>query len=249
MITAIIVDDEVHAIDRLKNLLETHCPEIELLAACTDIEAAFQQINLLKPQVVFLDVQIHNSTGFDLLKRFSNIDFSVIFKTAYEKYAIQAFRFGAVDYLLKPIDPDELAIAVKKLKEKQAKDRMYENLEIIAQNMLHFKMRDKKITIPTLYGMEMLNIQEILYLQSDINYTTLFLKNNRKMVVAKTLKEFEGILIPYNFFRLHNSYLVNLSYAKSYIKGKGGSVKLEDGTEIEVSVRRKEEFLKRLAEM
>ena len=249
MITAIIVDDEVHSIDRLKNLLDTYCPEITVLAACVDIETAFRQINLLKPQVVFLDVQIHNSTGFDLLKKFQQIDFSIIFKTAYERYAVQAFRFGAVDYLLKPIDPDELSVAVKKLKNKQAKERMYENLEIVAQNMLHFRKQDKKIAIPTLQGLEVLNVQDILYCQSDVNYTTMHLKDKKKIVVAKTLKEFESILTPYNFFRLHNSFLVNLSYTKSYNKGKGGTVKLEDGTEIEVSVRRKEEFLKKLLEM
>lgn len=249
MITAIIVDDEVHSIDRLKNLLDTYCPEVTVLAACADIETAFQQINLLKPQAVFLDVQIHNSTGFDLLRKFQHIDFSVIFKTAYEKYAVQALRFGAVDYLLKPIDPDELTVAVKKLKDKQAKERMYENLEIVAQNMLHFRKLDKKIAIPTLQGLDVLNVQDIIYCQSDINYTTLHLRDKKKIMVAKTLKEFEGILTPYNFFRLHNSYLVNLSFAKSYIKGKGGSIKLEDGTEIEVSVRRKEEFLKRLLEL
>lgn len=249
MINAIIVDDEEHAVNRLTNLLSTYCPEVIILTACSDIETAYEQINLLKPQAVFLDVQIHDSTGFDLLKKFEQIDFGVIFKTAYEKYAVRAFRFSAIDYLLKPVDPDDLIAAVNKLKDLQTRDRILENLDIVAQNMLHFRRQDKKITIPTVQGVEILNIQDIMYCQSHVNYTTLFLKTGKKITVAKTLKEFEGLLVPYNFCRVHNSYLINLAFVKSYNKGKGGAVKLENGTEIEVSVRRKEEFLNKLSEL
>lgn len=249
MIKAIIVDDEEHAVSRLSNLLDTYCPEVDIIAVCLDIETAFEQISLLKPQVVFLDVQIHNLTGFDLLKKFNRIDFKIIFKTAYEKYAVQAFRFSAIDYLLKPVDPDDLIEAVKKIHDIQEKEKTLENLSIVSQNISHFKRQDKKITIPTIQGIEILNIRDIMYCKSDVNYTTLFLKSDKKITVAKTLKEFEGILAPYDFFRVHNSYLINLSFVKSYNKGKGGYIKLENGTEIEVSVRRKEPFLQKLSDL
>lgn len=249
MIEAIIVDDEEHALSRLGNLLKTYCPEIKILAACSDIETAHQQINTLKPQVVFLDVQIYDSTGFELLKRFRNIDFGVIFMTAYERYAVQAFRFSAVDYLLKPIDPDELVEAVKKLHELKTREKILENIELISENISNFRLRNKKITIPTLHGIEILNVQEIIRCQSEINYTTLFLENGKSLMVAKTLKDFEKLLTSYNFFRVHNSHLVNLSFVKSYNKGKGGFLKLENGAEIEVSVRRKEELLRKIALM
>lgn len=249
MIRAIIVDDEEHAINRLSNLLLMYCPEVAVVATCSDIETAYEQINILKPQVVFLDVQIHNLTGFDLLKKFDKIDFGVIFKTAYEKYAVQAFRFSAIDYLLKPVDPDDLIHAVKKIQNIQEKEKMLESIHIVHQNISHLKLQSKKITIPTIQGIEILSIQDIMYCKSDVNYTTLFLTTNKKITVAKTLKEFEGILTPYNFFRVHNSYLINLSFIKSYNKGKGGYIKLENEVEIEVSVRRKEEFLRKLAEL
>ena len=249
MITAIIVDDEKHASNRLFNLLKTYCSDVQVIATCNNIESAYKQITLLKPQVVFLDIQINDVTGFDLLKKFKQINFGVIFKTAFEKYAVQAFRFSAVDYLLKPVDPDDLIEAVNKIKNIQIQHKILENLDIISQNMLHFRKHDKKISVPTTQGLEILNIQDITHCKSDINYTTIFLNNEKRITVAKTLKEFERLLSPYNFCRVHTSYLVNLSFIKSYNKGKGGTIKLNNGTEIDVSVRKKEEFLRKLSQM
>lgn len=250
MIKAIIIDDEKHCIDRLNNLLKDYCPEITVSENCADIDSAFEKINELKPDVIFLDVQIHDVTGFDLLKKFEKLDFEVIFMTAFEQYAVQAFRFSALDFLLKPIDSDDLISAVEKLKNKIGrKGNSLENLELMIQNFNNFRQKNKKITVPTVYGFEMISTQEILYCKSDVNYTTLFLKGEKSFTVAKTLKEFENVLSLYNFFRINNSYVVNLEYIKTYNKGKGGFITLENDAEIEVSSRRKDEFFRQLEKL
>lgn len=247
MIKAIIIDDEKHCIDRLSVLLGDFCPEIRVLGSCLDIDTAYEKINDQQPDVIFLDVHINEATGFDLLRKFEKIDFEIIFMTAFEHYAVQAFRFSALDYLLKPIDSDDLISAAEKLKNKIGRrSNVSENLELLLQNFSNFKQKNKKITVPTIYGFELVATDDILYCKSDINYTTLFLKDKKTLTVARTLKEFEAVLYPYNFFRVNNSYVLNLEYIKSYHKGKGGFITLENGTEIEVSSRRKEEFFRKL---
>ena len=252
MIKAIIVDDEQHCIDRLSVQLSQHCGQsIHLAGSFSTIEAGLQAIKSLQPQLVFLDVQIHNKTGFDLLQQVRDKSFEVIFTTAYEKYAVQAFRFSAIDYLLKPVDPEDLVQAISKITLKKPVDELSRKLETLLDNMEQLKQYTppKKIIVPTINGFELLPVIDIIRCQSDINYTTIFMKDRQKLVVAKTLKEFEEMLEDYNFFRVHNSHLVNLAYVKSYNKGKGGSVLMIDSSEIEVSTRRKDDFLKKLAEM
>ena len=250
MITSIIIDDEKHCIDRLENLLKDFCAEVKVLAKCSDIDTAFEKIKMLKPDVIFLDVQINEFTGFDLLKKFDKIDFEIIFMTAFEHYAVQAFRFSALDFLLKPIDAGELVSAVEKFTNKSSSASPdisnSGNIEILLQNLQNIRTQNKKITIPTIYGFEVIATQDILYCKSDVNYTTLVLKDEKTFTVARTLKDFEGVLEPYRFFRINNSYIVNLDYVKSYHKGNGGFVTLENNTEIEVSSRRKDEFFKKM---
>lgn len=250
MIKTIIIDDEKHCIDRLNNLLKEYCPEITVLENCSDINSAVEKINELKPDIIFLDVRFHDVTGFDLLRKFEKLNFEIIFMTAFEQYAVQAFRFSALDFLLKPIDSDDLISAVEKLKRKIGrKENSLENIELMLQNFNNFRQKNKKITVPTIYGFEMISTQDILYCKSDVNYTTLFLKDGKSFTVARTLKEFENALSQYHFFRISNSYVVNLEYIKSYNKGKGGFVTLENNTEIEVSSRRKDEFFRKLEKL
>ena len=247
MIKAIIIDDEQHCINRIEHILKEYClNEVELTGSFETVDEGLAAIKKLKPQLVFLDVEIHDKTGFDLLKQIPEIDFEVIFTTAYDKYAVQAFKFSAIDYLLKPVDADELQQAINKLKEKFSKTEMSQKLDALFHNLKTIKSGSKKICVPVLNGLIFLNIEDIVRCESSINYTTLFMKDKQKILVAKTLKEFEELLSEYNFFRVHNSHLLNLDYIKSYNKGKGGSVSMTDGSEIEVSTRRKEEFLKRL---
>ncbi len=247
MIKAIIIDDEQHCIDRLMMLLSRNSGNmVELLASVQSVEEGLTAIKTYKPQLVFLDIEIGNKTGFDLLKQLPEINFEVIFTTAYDKYAVQAFKFSALDYLLKPIDTDELQAALKKLNDKVSQKDIAGKFDALFHNLKNIQSASKKICVPVLSGLVFIQTDDIIRCESNVNYTTLFLKDKQKLLVAKTLKEFEEMLTEYNFYRVHNSHLLNLAYIKMYNKGKGGTVTMNDGSEIEVSTRRKDDFLKRL---
>jgi two-component system, LytTR family, response regulator len=245
MIQAIIIDDEQHCTDRLAGLLKDHhADSIRLAATVASVKDGIKAIKEYQPDLIFLDVQIHDRTGFDLLRECGSINFKIIFATAYDRFAIQAIKFSAIGYLLKPIDEDDLAEALNKLKETTV-----ENTSLMAgviENNLNQHIKKKRLTIPTGNELLFLNIDEIVRCHSDVNYTTIYKNDKQKIVVAKTLKEFEELLADQDFFRVHNSDLINLAYIKSYNKGKGGSVVLQDGTELEVSTRRKDDFLKKM---
>lgn len=248
MINAIIVDDERHCVDRLSGLLNDHCrSSVRILDSYNTIETAIEGSLKLQPDLVFLDMQIHDKTGFDLLKGIDEINFDVIFTTAYEKYAVQAFKFSAVDYLLKPIDADELKNAVERMQKRLSKIETAQKIDNLLDNMKAMNAASKRIGIHTVSGISYIAVGDIIRCESDINYTTIYLTGNKKMVVAKTLKEFEDLLAEYNFFRVHNSHLVNLSLVKNYYKGKGGYIAMEDGSNIDVSTRRKDDLLKKLS--
>lgn len=250
MISAIIIDDEQSCIDRLSGLLETHCAETIRLAGTADsVAKGIQAIHSTQPGLVFLDVQIGSETGFDLLRQIGEIRFEVIFTTAFEKYAVQAIKFSAADYLLKPVDPDDLLQAVDRLKAKISKEEMSQKLDVLFHNLKTIEGASKKISVPTINGFEFLQVGDIIRCESDVNYTSIFLKGKQKLTVAKTLKEFEELLSEYNFFRVHNSHLINLSHIKKYNKGTGGYVTMMDNSEVEVSTRRKDEFLRRIGGM
>jgi two-component system, LytTR family, response regulator len=248
MMKAIIVDDEQHCVDRLTNLLQHHhAGAVQPVAAAASVKEGLKLIKEHQPDLIFLDIQIHDRTGFDLLRECGTINFKIIFTTAYDRFAIQAIKFSAIGYLLKPIDEDDLAEALSKLKETSV-----ENTSLMAgviENNLNQPIKKKRLTIPTGNELLFLNIDDIVRCHSDVNYTTIYKNDKQKIVVAKTLKEFEELLADQDFFRVHNSDLINLTYIKSYNKGKGGSVVLHDGTELEVSTRRKDEFLKRMTEL
>ena len=248
MIRAIIVDDEQHCIDRLSMLLKDHFGRaIDVIEACRTVEEGVRAIHSLQPGLVFLDVQIHDKTGFDLLNQLNKRDFEVIFTTAFDNFAVQAFRFSAIDYLLKPIDPDDLQEAISKLQNKISTTDASSKINLLLENMKEVNALSKRIRVPVFNGFVMIPVNEIIRCESAINYTTFFLKDKQKLLVAKTLKEYDEMLSGYHFFRIHNSHLVNLAYVKSYNKGKGGSVILTDGSEIEISTRRKDEFLLKMA--
>lgn len=243
MIKTIIVDDEQHCIDWLKDMLARQ-PDVDVITACRSVDEAEKLLKHLTPDVVFLDVQIHDKTGFDLLRRLEQVDFEVIFTTAYEKYAVQAFKFSAVDYLLKPIDEDELKLALEKVSEKLKTKDFSEKMDVLLSNVQH-SGRHKKITIPTQDGYLFQDISEIVRCQSEGNYTHIFINGAKQPVlVSKTLKTFEDLLTEHGFFRIHNTHLINMGFISKYTKGKGGYVTLKDHTVLEVSTRRRDEFLK-----
>jgi two-component system LytT family response regulator len=243
MIKAIIIDDEQHCIDRLEALLKPYSNTITVIGSYLTVDAGVQGIEGLCPDVVFLDVQIHERTGFDVLKTVKQLNFEVIFTTAFEMYAVQAFKFSAIDYLLKPIDADDFKLAIDKLSQKIESKDFSKKVKVLLDNIAKNDVQ-KKITIPTLDGLEFLEVANIIRCEADINYTIIHTKDGRKIMVAKTLKSFEALLTDCNFFRIHNSHLINLNHLVKYTKGKGGYVTLIDHSTIEVSVRRKDDFLK-----
>lgn len=247
MIKSIVIDDEQHCIDRIQRLLATHCADdIQQLSPVSDIETAHRVVQQEKPDVLFLDIQIGQDTGFDLLGMFTETDFDVVFTTAYEHYALQAFKFSATDYLLKPVDVDDLLGTVGRLIEKRRQSPGMPDLGMLMQNLAFSQQQSKKVAIPTLTGFSLVSVGDIVRCRSEVNYTIIYMRDNTELMVAKTLKEFEIMLTPYGFARIHNSHLVNLDFIRHYHKGKGGYVILDDGSEIEVSVRRKEVLLESL---
>lgn len=245
MIKAILIEDEKSSADRLQHFLEAdHQDSIQVVAWINSVRQALEFFKKESVDLVFLDVELGKETGFELLNHLGKIDFQVIFTTAHQEYAIQAIKHAALDYLLKPIDRDELKMAVEKVK--KGRGRSIESLENLLKHLRYQEKLGQKIALPSLLGIEYVPIQEILRCQADINYTHFFLKGGRKITVSKTLKEFEVQLLPHGFFRVHNSHLVNLAEVKFYQKGKGGSLLLSDGSEVEVASRRKEELIQLL---
>ncbi|MCI5058991.1 MAG: LytTR family DNA-binding domain-containing protein [Flavobacteriales bacterium] len=241
---AVIIDDEEKARENLKFLLEEFCPEVKPVALVGTIDAAVEAIKQHQPDFILLDIRMKGETGFQLFDKLESVDFEIIFTTAFDEYAIQAFKLSAIDYLLKPIDVEELKDAVAKVSKMQNKMQSKEKVTNLIKNLDGEQNNLTKLALPTFDGLSFVKIEDILRCESDENYTKFFLKDGSKRLVSKTIKFYEELLTPHNFFRVHRSHMVNLEYVTDYYKGDGGSVKLVDGTEVMVSRRRKEDFLK-----
>lgn len=247
---AIIVDDETNAREVLSNLLRLFSPEIEVCGEARDVDEGIKIIREHAPDLVFLDIQMPGKSGFELLTSFKEIRFGVIFTTAYQEFAIKAFRFSAIDYLLKPIDPEELQAAVEKYVVKN-QNVEGEQLQILKEclddtrNFLNQRQKNEgqRIALPTAEGIHFVQLGEIIHCESLGSYTKFHLQKGPAIVVSRLLKEYEEILDNFFFFRVHQSSIVNLDQIKKYVRGDGGQVWMSDGTEIEVSRRRKEDFL------
>lgn len=248
MIKTIIIDDESKGRTILKTLLEKYCRNVEVLELADSAENGIIAIKKHKPDLIFLDIEMPHENGFDMLKKLDLIDFEVIFVTAFDHYAVKAFKFSATDYLLKPIDAEELITAVSRVESKIQK-KPQEKMEVLFNNLRSFQNPYNKIGIPTRDGIIFIPINEVIRCESEINYTRFYLQKGEKMLASKTLKEFEELLTEYNFFRVHKSHLINLHHIKRYVKGEGGTVILSDNSEVEVSRRNKEQFLKRLGNL
>lgn len=239
----IIVEDEKHQQERLKELLVKHFPELNIFGIASSISEATAMLATTKPDLVFMDVILPPHTSFDLLSTLEHIPFEIIFTTSFEEYAVKAFRLSAVDYLVKPVVKDELIKAIEKFKQKRAEKEASMHIRNLLENMQVSKAEHTKIALPTLTGYLFLKVKDIIRCESDNTYTTFFTVDKRKIIVSKTLKECEQMMIDYRFYRVHNSHLINLEYITEYIKGEGGIVKMLDGSQIDVSRRRKEEFM------
>lgn len=239
--TAIIVDDEKHCRDVLALLLQKYCPQVQILASCPSAQAGVEAITLHRPDMVFLDIEMPGMNGFDMLEACRYTNFKLIFTTAYNEYAIKAIRHNALDYILKPVDKDELVQAV----ERAWQDRSSQSSAHV-EGLIEYLNKQKtgdRIALPTLEGLQILQSEDIYYCESDGGYTRFFLSNGKVSLISKTLKEVEDVLESKGFCRIHNSYLINLRFVQKYIRGDGGEVIMANGSNIPVSRNKKQDFL------
>jgi two-component system, LytTR family, response regulator len=244
----ILIDDEPDSLALLNWQIEKECPELKVVALCQGAQEAMQQIEKRAPDVVFLDIEMPGMNGLQLLQRLPEIHFAPIFITAYSQYAIKAIKLGAFDYLLKPVQRAELKTTVERLLQKRLHSSSVEmktSLQILL-DQLHDVRKAPKITIHTAEQTYFVDISEVLYLQSDNNYTHFFLKNGRPLLVARTLKYFEGLLEEHGFFRVHASFLINLNAVSSIRKGEGGGIILSNGVQIPIARSKREQLFGRL---
>lgn len=239
----ILVDDELPSLENIQQKIIEFCPDLEIVATTQKPETAIKLIEQHHPDLVFLDIEMPRMNGFKMLEEIPEIDFEVVFTTAYNFYAIDAVRISAFDYLVKPISVNDLQNTVARLLKKTGHPAG-QKLDIQPQNISPSKLQTDKITISTNDGVEFHEIGSIIRIESSSNYCKVFFMDGKSMLVTKLLKDFEETLLPYRFFRIHNSHLINLNYIKKYIRGDGGQVILENNETIDVSRRKKEEFLK-----
>ena len=244
MIKCIIVDDEIGAREILVEMLKLYCNDIEIIGLAHNVDSAYEIINNLTPDLVFLDIKMPNGSGFDLLEKFSKIDFQVVFVTAHEEYAIKAFRFSAIDYILKPIDPSDLITAVEKASDNNHINDIDKQFKTMKDNFYpESTPAEKKIVLRTTENIYVIPISEVIRCQSEKNYTYFYFTNRERIIVSKTLKEFEEILIDHGFMRIHRSNLINLRYINRYDRSEGGYVIMVDNSRVDVSFRKKERLI------
>lgn len=241
-IRAILIDDELTSLKNLQQKLEEFCRQVTVVAALQNPEEAIPLIKNTNPDVIFLDIEMPKMSGFRMLEELGDYHAEIIFTTAYNHYAIDAMRISAFDYLVKPVAIEELERAVSRLLGKRAL-QTNERLNILRQSIKDNQSQENKIAVPLSDGLEFIVIKNIIRIESSSSYSRIFLLNGESILVTKLLKEFEDLLIPYRFFRVHNSHLINLNYIKKYLRADGGQVLLDNGDLIDVARRKKEEFI------
>ncbi len=246
MLKALIIDDEENSRAALKGKLDLFCPDIRPITEAGDIDSAISEMVSGKPDVMFLDVKLACETGFELLERVRDEEIQwngqVIFTTAHDEFALKAIKFSALDYLLKPIDPEELVKAVRKVQQINSVEPT-ENVSVLLENFRSATSSPKKIVIPSSDGMHIIKVSDILRCESSSNYTQFVLKTGKNLLASKTLKEFDNMLSDHNFERIHKSHLVNMNYVKRYVQSDGGYVIMEDDSRIPVANRKKEHLM------
>jgi two-component system LytT family response regulator len=245
-IRSLIIDDEPPAREVLCKLLATSFPQVSVTGQASTIEESITLINDHRPDLLFLDIELGQENIFDMLKRLSPVSFDIIFITAHNSYAIQAIRFSALDYILKPVSKDDLTTALDRLEGRRKVSRISEHLELLMHNLDPHKKTLKKIALPFESRIEVVSLNEIIHLEGDGNYTKFFLAGGKSLLVSNTIHDYEEMLKDSDFYRIHKSHLINLSHLKTYMRGEGGSVIMSDGSELEVARRRKEGLMSRL---
>ncbi|MFL9845778.1 LytR/AlgR family response regulator transcription factor [Flavobacterium rhizosphaerae] len=253
MITALLIDDDNNLRNGMKSLLARYAPEIDIVGEADSVKTAITAIEQHRPDVVFLDIQLGDGTGFDILEQLAqkhgNIAQHVVFITAHEQYAVKAFRFSALDYLLKPVDPEDLEKVLDKIKKIVTTNDGFAHIDLLLENIRKKVDKFKRIALSTSDGIHLFEVSDIIRLESQDNYTKFYIKNSKPVLIAKTLKEYEDMLGEEGFERIHQSHLINLAYLKSYIKKDGGYAIMADNSHLPISQRKKErlqELLKSL---
>jgi two-component system, LytTR family, response regulator len=243
----ILIEDEPNSVEALTTLIKNYSSNLEIIGTAASVEEAVTLITLQKPQLVFMDVRIADGNGFDVLRKLSAINFELIFVTAYDSYAMEAIKFSAVDYLMKPVGILEFEEAIVRVIKRMEEKSQHRNIETLLFNLAQQNNNDKKISIPTSSGYEFINMKEVIWCGSDGPYTAFYLSTKQKIVSTRHLGFYEGLLTDKNFCRINHSIIINMLHIKRYVKGKGGHVVMNDETELEISQRRKSDFLDKLA--
>lgn len=246
---AILIDDEPRGLSSMQKLLQINCPYVNVIGSFTDANEAIDQIRMLNPDLIFLDIAMPVKSGFELLKELKGANFEVIFVTAHNQYMVEAFHFSAIDYLLKPVEDNLLIDAVERAKRRIEEKSGNKNIETFLYNLKQTQSPQKmRLCIPSLKGFQVIELDDILYAESSGNYTNLYFSNNKMVCTSKPLHEYEKLLEDAGFARIHKSVLVNLKHIKEYFRGEGGSVLLSNGHELEVARRKKDHLITRMKE-
>ncbi|SEE66332.1 two component transcriptional regulator, LytTR family [Tenacibaculum sp. MAR_2010_89] len=246
-LTAILIDDISSALEMLQNDLELKHPEIEIIGTAKSVVEASKLLRKKQPDVLFLDIMLGDGTGFDILEIHPNLTSKVIFVTASDEYAIKAFKFAAIDYVLKPYSTDDLTNAIEKAKLQIIPNK--EQLTVLQESISHPNQRPKKISLHSSDKIIVVNLDDIMHCKSDNNYTEFYMADHQKILVGKTLKYFSDILKEYGFIRVHQSHLINLQYVKEFIKSDGGYIVLQNNKTVPVSVRKRTEVIEALQKL
>ncbi|HWK02056.1 MAG TPA: LytTR family DNA-binding domain-containing protein [Puia sp.] len=249
MIKAIIIEDEESSRKILTGMLAEHFKNIQVIAVCTNNAEAKMAIEALHADLVISDVELGQETVFTMLQQLTSIDFEILFTTGYDKYAIQAIKFAALDYLVKPFTATDLAAAIGQYEQRQQQKQPMKQFEALFHNLKLYQNDLKKIALPSFTGLTVFPVKDIIHCQAEINYTQFFFTSGQKLLAIRTLKEYEELLGDCGFIRVHKSHLINVQHVKSYTRGEGGTVTMSDGTLIDVSRRKKDEFLQRLDQL
>ena len=245
MLRAVIVEDEQASRETLKSYLKKYCKDVQVTGEAESVNTGIEVIKKVRPDVVFLDVEMPYGNAFDLLEKVENRDFETVFVTAYDHYAMKALNFSASYYILKPIDIDELVKAVEKIAAQKETEEHSLRTKILAENIKIENKQLQKIILPLIDGFEVVKVKDILRCQAEDNFTQFFFTNSSKLLICRTLKFYEELLSDFDFVRVHKSHLINLQYVKRYKKGKGGQVIMSDDKAIDVSASKKQDLLSR----
>jgi two-component system LytT family response regulator len=243
ILKVVIIEDEKHSRETLRSMLEEFCQDVKVIATASSVTEAVKVLSIYSPDVVFLDIELQPGLGFDVLEQIKEPSFEIIFTTAFEKYAIKAIKFSSLDYLLKPVDLDELQEAVEKARTRMDTNVYRQQIDTLMQSLSNGANRQEKICLATTAGMEFIAIEDIILCKADGSYTRFILKNKNALLVSKHLKEYENLLADQQFMRVHNSYLINLNEVKKYIKSDGGYIIMSNDMNVSISPRKKDDLI------